>query len=93
MIKQVRVCLEEIADVVASFEDEIIKEYDFKKNPYCEIQHRGIGINFAFQEEIHRSDDEIIYYLKQDKAVGMLIIRRTEFNNAEITMIKTGERN
>ena len=93
-IKQVRVCLEEIADVLNGFRDEIVKEFRFIKTEkhHFEVQHRGIGINFAFGEEIHRSDDEITYYLMDDKLVGCAIIRRTEFNNAEITMITTEER-
>jgi len=93
-IKQVRVCLEEIADVLNGFRDEIVKEFGFTNTEkhYFEVQHRGIGINFAFGEEIHRSDDEITYYLMDDKLVGCALIRRTEFNNAEITMITTEER-
>ena len=91
-IKQVRVCLEEIADVLGRFREEVFEEFGFFDNHTCEVQRRGIGINFAFGEEIHRSDDEITYYLKDDKAVAISIIRRTEFNNAEITMITTEER-
>jgi hypothetical protein len=93
-VKQVRVTLEEISTVLHEFEDELFSEFNFKNSEYhsCEIQHRGIGINFAFDEEIHRSDDEILYYLKDDRLLGCLIIRRTSFNNAEITMIKTEER-
>ena len=93
-IKQVRVCLEEIGDVLNNFLDEIIEEFHFKNSEKhtCEVQRRGIGINFAFGEEIHRSDDEIIYYLMDDKLIVCVIVRRTEFNNAEITMITTEER-
>jgi hypothetical protein len=91
-IKQIHVPLEEISYVVEAFEQAVISAYDFYNNPFCEIQHRGIGINNAFQEEIHRSDDEIFYYLKNDNMVATLIIRRTEFNNAEITMIATDEK-
>jgi hypothetical protein len=93
-IKQVRVCLEEIADVVNKFRDEVIEEFNFAPSAehYCEIQRRGIGINFDFYEKIQRSDDEITYYLKDDRLVGITIVRRTEFNNAEITMITTEER-
>lgn len=93
-VKQVRVCLEEIADVYNKFREEVFEEFNFTSSEkhICEVQHRGIGINFAFDEEIHRSDDEITYYLKDDKAVAMTIIRRTEFNNAEITMITTENR-
>lgn len=91
-VKQIRVPLEDIGDVVESFEQAVISSYDFYNNPFCEIQHRGIGIKNAFQEEIHRSDDEILYYLKNDNMVATLIIRRTEFNNAEITMIRTEEK-
>lgn len=93
-VKQVRVCLEEVADVIRKFRDEVFDEFAFVSSEWhiCEVQRRGIGINFAFGEEIHRSDDEITYYLKDDKAVAMTIIRRTEFNNAEITMITTENR-
>lgn len=91
-VKQVRVCLEEIGDVYRKFQEEVYNEYGFVNNYTCKVERRGIGIKFAFGEEIHRSDDEITYFLKEDKAVGMIIIRRTEFNNAEITMIKTSER-
>ena len=93
-IKQVRVCLEEIADVVNKFRDEVIEEFNFAPSAehYCEIQRRGIGINFELGENIHRSDDEITYYLKDDRLIGCVIIRRTEFNNAEITMFTTEER-
>ena len=91
-IKQVRVCLEEVGDIVTQFQEDVIDLFNFSNNKECEIQHRGIGINFAFQEEIHRSDDEILYFLKEDKLVAMLIIRRTTFNNAEITMITTENR-
>ena len=91
-IRQVRVCLEEIGDIVTQFQEDVIKLFDFPNSKECEMQHRGIGINFAFQEEIHRSDDEILYFLKEDKLVAALIIRRTSFNNAEITMITTENR-
>ncbi len=93
-IKQIRVCLEEIADVLNNFQDEVFDEFHFinTENHHFEVQRRGIGINFAFDEEIHRSDDEIMYYLMDDRLVGCAIIRRTEFNNAEITMITTEER-
>ena len=87
-VKRICVTLEEIADVVEQFEQSVISEYDFYNSPFCEIQHRGIGIKNAFQEEIHRSDDEILYYLKNDDMVAMLVVRRNEFNNAEITMVK-----
>lgn len=87
-VKRICVPLEEIADVVEEFEQGVISEYDFYNSPLCEIQHRGIGIKNAFQEEIHRSDDEILYYLKNDDMVATLIVRRNEFNNAEITMVK-----
>lgn len=91
-IKQVRVCLEEIGEVLGAFRDNVFDEFGFACNPHCEVQRRGIGINFAFGEEIHRSDDEITYYLKDDKAVAYAIVRRTAFNNAEITMVTTEER-
>ena len=93
-IKQVRVTLEEIPDILNNFRDEVFEEFHFmnRERHFCEVQRRGIGINFAFGEEIHRSDDEITYYLMDDKLVGCAIIRRTEFNNAEITMIMTEER-
>ena len=91
-IRQIRVPLEFIGEEIEKFREEVFTEYGFGNNPCCEWQRRGIGINFAFGEEIHRSDDEIMYFLKEDKAVAMLIIRRTEFNNAEITMIMTDER-
>ena len=91
-VRQIRVPLEFIGEEIEKFREEVFTEYGFVNNPFCECQRRGIGINFAFEEEIHRSDDEIMYFLKEDKAVAMLIIRRTEFNNAEITMIMTDER-
>ena len=91
-IKQVRICLEEITKVINEFEAEVIELFDLPHNSTSEIQDRAIGIRGAFQEEIHRSDDRIIYYLKEDRALAYLIIRRTEFNNAEITMITTQER-
>ena len=91
-VKQIRVTLEEIADVVEEFEQAVISAYDFFNNPNCEIQKRGIGIKLDFREEMHRSDDWVEYLLKDDKAVGIIICRRTEFNNAEITMITTEER-
>ena len=91
-VRQIRVPLELIGEEVEKFREEVFTEYGFEKNPFCEWQRRGIGINFAFGEEIHRSDDEIMYFLKEDKAIAMLIIRRTAFNNAEITMIMTDER-
>lgn len=93
-IKQERVCLEEIAEVLNKFEEEVFNVFGMVSSAEhtCEVQRRGIGINFAFGEEIHRSDDEITYYLKDDKLVAFSIIRRTEFNNAEITMVKTEER-
>lgn len=93
-VKQVRVCLEEIADVLDKFRDEIVKDVcsTETKNHSFEVQHRGIGINFEFGEKIQRSDDNITYYLKDDKLIGCTIVRRTEFNNAEITMIMMEER-
>lgn len=91
-VRQIRVCIEEIGEVLGNFRDDVIGEFELYKTPFCEIQHRGIGINFDFREEIHRSDDEITYFLKDDKAVAYAIVRRTEFNNAEITMITTEDR-
>lgn len=93
-IKQERVRLEEIAEVLNKFKEEVFNVFGMVSSAEhtCEVQRRGIGINFAFGEEIHRSDDEITYYLKDDKLVAFAIIRRTEFNNAEITMVKTEER-
>jgi hypothetical protein len=91
-IKQVRVTLEEVATVVNEFETQVIQEFDMKSNPSSEIQYRGIGIQYGHGENIRRSDDEIIYDLKDDKLVGILIEPRTEFNNAEITMITTENR-
>ena len=95
-VKQVRVCLEEVAGIINDFIEEIIEYFKlreaYKKGEDVEIQYRGIGINNDFHEEIHRSDDEIIYILYQDKTVGMIIERRTSFNNAEITLIKTARR-
>ena len=57
-IKQVRVCLEEIADVVNKFRDEVIEEFKFAPSAehYCEIQHRGIGINFDSDISIFPED-------------------------------------
>ena len=93
-IKQVRVTLEEISDVYNEFMEEVRKTFGMVSDEghICEVQHRGIGINFDFKEEIHRSDDEITYFLKDDKLVAFVIIRRTEFNNAEVTMVTTEER-
>lgn len=90
--RQIRVPLEMVGEVLLKFEEEVIADFDMKGNSSAEIQRRGVGINFEFGEEIHRSDDELIYYLKEDKAVAMAIIRRTSFNNAEITLIETDER-
>lgn len=91
-IKQVRVCLEEISDIVNQFKERVIEEFEMPECSSSEIQRRGIGINFAFGEEIHRSDDEIMYFLKEDKLIAMVLIRRTEFNNAEITMMVSDNR-
>ena len=91
-IKQVRVTLEEVATVVNEFETQVIQEFDMKSNPSSEIQYSGIGIQYEHGENIRRSDDEIIYYLKDNKLVGFIVERRTEFNNAEITMITTENR-
>lgn len=95
-VKQVRVCLEEVADIINNFIEEIIQDFKlreaYKRGEDVEIQYRGIGLRGDFHEEIPRSDDEIIYILYQDKTVGMIIERRTSFNNAEITLIKTEKR-
>lgn len=95
-IKQLRVCLEEVGDIVNDFIEEIINDFKLKeaysKGEEVEIQYRGIGIKDDFRENIHRSDDEIIYILHQDKLVGIIIERRTSFNNAELTLIKTSKR-
>ena len=93
-IQQVRVPLENVSDVVSEFRDNVCDEFNMvnSEKHYYEIQRRGIGINFEFGESIHRSDDEIVYYLKDDRLIGCVIIRRTEFNNAEITMFTTEER-
>jgi len=93
-IKQVRVTLEEIADIYNEFVTEVHETFRMVSDAEhtCEVQQRGIGINFDFREEIHRSDDEITYFLKDDKLIAFFIIRRTEFNNAEITMVTTEER-
>lgn len=93
-IQQVRVCLEEVSSVIYEFIDECIELFDLK-NPEIiskEIQYRGIGLRNEFQENIKRSDDEIIYILKEDKMVGCIIERRTEFNNTELTLITTENR-
>ena len=37
-------------------------------------------------------DSDTVYALKDTEAVAMCIIRRTDFNNAEITMITTENR-
>ena len=95
-VVQVRRCLEETADTINEFIESIIDNFGmkeaYKEGRGCEIQYRGIGLKGDFHEDIHRSDDEIIYILMDDKAVGMAVIRRTEFNNAEITLITTEER-
>ena len=95
-VKQYRVCLEEVADIINNFIEEIIIDFKlkeaYKKGDLTEIQYRGIGINGDMHEEIHRSDDEIVYILNRDKLVGIIIERRTEFNNAELTLIKTSKR-
>lgn len=93
-IQQVRVPLENIADVVSEFRDNVCDEFNMvnSEKHYCEVQCRGIGKNFEFGEDIRRSDDEITYYLKDDRFICCVIIRRTEFNNAEITMFTTEER-
>ena len=48
IIKQVRVSLENIADVVSEFRDNVCNEFNMvnSEKHYCEIQNRGIGINF-----------------------------------------------
>ena len=91
---QVRRCLEEVADTINPFIDEVIEQFNLKDKSIVakEIQYRGVGLKGDFGENIHRSDDEVIYILKEDKTVGLIVIRRTEFNNAEITMVKTEER-
>ncbi len=95
-IKQLRVCLEEVADIINNFIEEIIQDFKLReaygRGEEVEIQYRGIGIKGDFKEDIHRSDDEIIYILHQDKLVGIIIERRTSFNNAELTLIKTSKR-
>ena len=95
-VKQCRVCLEEVGDIINDFIDEIINDFKlkeaYKNGEEVEIQYRGIGIKGDFKEDIHRSDDEIIYILHNDKLVGIIIERRTEFNNAELTFIKTEKR-
>ena len=93
-IKQVRVPLEHVADVTNEFEASVIEEFGMKNNPFCEIQTRCIGLKNVFTEQIpvKASDDWIEYLLKDDTLVGTIICRRTEFNNAEITMITTEER-
>jgi hypothetical protein len=93
-VVQVRRCLEEAATTINSFIDEVIEQFNLKDKSIVakEIQYRGVGLKGDFGENIHRSDDEVIYILKEDKTVGLIVIRRTEFNNAEITMVKTEER-
>lgn len=93
-VVQVRRCLEEVATTINPFIDEVIEQFNLKDKSIVakEIQYRGVGLKGDFGENIHRSDDEVIYILKEDKTVGLIVIRRTEFNNAEITMIKTEER-
>lgn len=95
-VKQIRVCLEEVASSINGFIDEIINDFKLKeaygRGEEVEIQYRGIGIKGDFKEDIHRSDDEIIYILHNDKTVGIIIERRTTFNNAELTFIKTSKR-
>lgn len=95
-VKQIRVCLEEVASSINEFIDEIINDFKLKeaygRGEEVEIQYRGIGLNGDFHEDIHRSDDEIIYILHNDKTVGIIIERRTSFNNAELTFIKTSKR-
>lgn len=91
---QKRRCLEEVAITINPFIDEVIEQFNLKDKSIVakEIQYRGIGLKGDFGENMHRSDDEVIYILKEDKTVGLIVIRRTEFNNAEITMVKTEER-
>jgi hypothetical protein len=95
-VKQIRVCLEEVAKIINDFIEEIIEDFKlreaYKNGEEVEIQYRGIGLKGDFHEDIRRSDDEIIYILHQDKTVGMIIERRTSFNNAEMTLIKTSRR-
>ena len=95
-VRQCRVCLEEVAGIINDFIDEIISDFNlkeaYKKGESVEIQYRGIGLNGEMYEKIQRSDDEIVYILHQDKLVGIIIERRTEFNNAELTLIKTSKR-
>ena len=93
-VVQVRRCLEEVATTINPFVDEVIEQFNLKDKSIVakEIQYRGVGLKGDFGENIRRSDDEVIYILKEDKIVGLIVIRRTEFNNAEITMVKTEER-
>ena len=91
-VEQVRVCLEEIGQVLIGFEERVINEFKMTENFTSEIQTRVIGLNHEFGEKIQASDDKIVYYLMDDKAVGMAVVRRTSFNNAEITMLTTEPR-
>ena len=93
-VKQVRVWLEHIGDVIEPFEKEVIEKFGMLNNPFCEIQRRCIGLKNVFTETIpvKASDDWIEYLLKDDTMVGIIICRRTEFNHAEITLITTEER-
>lgn len=91
-IQQVRVCLEEASEVCLKFEEELIEHFKMKDNPSSRIDHRIISISQPFDENMHSSDDFIIYYLMDDKLIGTVIYRRTEFNNAEVTMITTSSR-
>lgn len=87
MVEQTIVPLENIGDVVSKFEAAVIDKFQLKSDCSAEIQLRTIGINHAFGEMIKASDDKICYFLKNDKAIAFYIIRRNEFNNAEITTV------
>lgn len=86
-VKQYIVPLENVADIVRSFEDMVIDDFNLKNDCSAEIQTRNIGIQSTNGEMIKSSDDKITYILKNDKMIAMYIIRRNDFNNAEITTV------
>ena len=54
-VKQIRVCLEEVAKIINDFIEEIIEDFKlkeaYKNGEEVEIQYRGIGLKGDFHEE------------------------------------------
>lgn len=92
-LRQVIAPLEEVQKVVGDFRAEVIKEYHMLNDYSCEVQNRGISLNFERYENVKKlSDDEITYFIRDngkiDRMIAFYIIRRNSANVAEITMVK-----